>query len=81
MAWLILRTAPQEPLAYWGRADRWVLKPPCQKPVDVLKPRVPVLARRFEDYDIAFDLAEHLRMTQPLAYGEVIAVVTEPEAA
>jgi len=78
MPWLIQRTAPQEPAAYWGRTDRWVLRPPCRQLADVLQPRVPVLARRFDDYDVAFDIAEHLRSTQPLAHGEVIAVVTEP---
>lgn len=78
MAWLIQRTAPGEPIAYWGRAERWVLRRSATKPGEVLKPRIPECAARYYEYDVAFDVAQHLRSTQPLAYGEVISVQSEP---
>lgn len=81
MAWLIQRIAPLEPVAYWGRADRWVLRRAPVKIAEVLKPRIPECAARYHDYDAAYDVAQHLRATQPLAYGELISVQTEPEPA
>ena len=76
MAWLIQRTAPCEPVAYWGRMDRWMLR----RAVSVPKPRIPEGTRFFDDYDVALDLAEWLRTHQPLAHGEVISVVDAPAA-
>ena len=81
MAWVIQRTAPGEDAAFWGKHDCWVHRGPLTSYGQVLKRKaLPSLTLIFHDYDSAFDIAQHLRDTQPLAYGEVIAVVTEPEA-
>jgi hypothetical protein len=76
-AWLIERRAPQEPTAYWGKSDRWFVRGPqtCGRG------RVPEAALQFQDYDAALEIAEWLRLNQPLAYGEVIAVIPMPEVA
>lgn len=79
MAWLIQRTAPGDPVAFWGKNDRWIHRPRIKTTGEILKPRIPDLAARYEDYDAAFDIAEYLRANQPLAHGEVIAVIPNPE--
>lgn len=74
-SWVIQRTAPGEPVTYWGARDRWIHRRTIKHLVD----RVPECANRYTSYDVAFDIAEWLRTHQPLAHGEVIAVVSEPE--
>jgi hypothetical protein len=79
VAWVIQRTAPQEPTTFWGVLDRWVARPPATKTAQVGKFRVPTTAVRFQDWDAAYQVADWLRSNQPLAHGEVIAVISEPE--
>lgn len=78
MCWLVQRTSPHEPVSFWGRSQMWLPRRRAQHPSELLQLRVPQGAARFESYDAAFDIAEHLR-GQPLAHGEVIAVVPGPE--
>lgn len=76
MAWVIQRRAPQEPLAYWGKREVWVLRAPS-KPAT--PPRIPESAAVYHDWDVAFQVAEWLRLNQPIAYGEVIALTNAPD--
>jgi hypothetical protein len=80
MPWIIQRTAPQQQTSFWGRNDRWVMRLPARKPCEVGQYRVPECAARYESHDTAFDVAEWLRTNQPLCFGEVIAVISEPIA-
>lgn len=81
MCWLIQRTAPHEPVSYWGVANRWVRRRVAAKVGEVLKSRIPDGALKLHDWDNAYQVAEWLRANQDLEYGEVIAVVPEPEPA
>lgn len=81
MPWIIQRTVPQAPTSFWGRNERWVVRTPLVKPSELRKYRVPDCAARYFSHEAAFDVAEWLRTHQTMSFGEVIAVVTEPERA
>jgi hypothetical protein len=79
MPWLIQRTGAQTQTSFWGRAERWIVRTPAVKTTELGKYRVPEGAARYMSYDAAFDVAQWLRTHQTMCFGEVIAVVSEPE--
>lgn len=81
MPWVIQRTVPQAPTSFWGRNERWIVRTPAVKTSELGKYRVPEAAARYMSHAVAFDVAEWLRTHQAMCFGEVIAVVSEPERA